>query len=436
MPISSSRLRVSGLPLLLLLLVTTLTVGVNPAGAATDYRHADATPLSPSDMLAFEYDLAAIVAAEQNEARQANGRSKLTWSVAVESITGAHTDAMAARGDTYHSDLNNLINGFPTHRWAGENVLGMYNKIGEATDLWMDSPGHRENLLSTRATHMSVAVRCDDTGRTFSTVHFIEDSTAPAVPLPTVQGSATASSSCRDVKRSSTSRSSYATATGNWNPFASPEGLVNRQYRDILGTNPDSASLRYWAAEIRSGRHTRGDLVVSLINSDQFNKTVAPVARLYKAAFLRDPGPGELEFWVNGQVQKGASMSNVAWSFLNSDELRLRYGTVDDRKLITLLYNNVLGRAPDSRGFEYWLGRRASGMKAHDLMLQFANSEEFVNQTRNVLKVHLTHVTMLNRAPDQASRSYWVAQLNSGQTVKPMAKRFFDSQEYAKLLGS
>ncbi len=414
----------------LIIALTGLT-GVNPAAAATDYRNPDATAMSPADMRTYENDLAAIIAKEQNEARVANGLAPLSWSVAVEGITDAHTEAMAAAGNTYHSDLRHLIDGFPSHRWAGENVIGMYETSGEATDLWLASPGHRANLLADRATHMSVAVRCDDTGRLYSTVHFIDDPTAPNSPLPQQLGSASPSDGCRNVRRADRSTTTYVSSDGVWTPFALPEDLVRRQHRDVMGFEVDATTLRDWSGDIRSGRRSRADFAAGLLLSTNFDNKVSAVARLYRASFLRDPSADELNYWVSVQTG-GASLSDVAWGFLNSEELRLRYGNVDDQQLVTLMYNNVLNRQPDADGMSYWLDQRARGLSAHDLILNFSNSEEFRKTTKVHLQIHLAYVTMLGQAPDEAAYSYWTAQFGGGRGVADLVLRFMDSDEYAR----
>ena len=83
--------------------------------------------------------------------------------------------------------------------------------------------------------------------------------------------------------------------------------------------------------------------------------------RLYNASFKRLPDRDGLEYWIN-QFSSGAnSIRVVASSFLGSAEFAERYGSnIKDEKYVTTLYQNVLGRAPDTSGLNYWLGQLSS----------------------------------------------------------------------------
>ena len=71
-------------------------------------------------------------------------------------------------------------------------------------------------------------------------------------------------------------------------------------------------------------------------------------------------------------------MDTLASSFLDSAEFTERYGSdVTDEKFVTTLYQNVLGRAPDTSGLKYWLGQLTSGAETrYEALLGFAESVE------------------------------------------------------------
>ena len=100
--------------------------------------------------------------------------------------------------------------------------------------------------------------------------------------------------------------------------------------------------------------------------------------RLYNASFKRLPDADGLEYWIN-QFSSGAnSIRVVASSFLGSAEFAERYGSnVTDEKFVNTLYQNVLGRAPDTSGLNYWLGQLNSGAETrYEALLGFAESAE------------------------------------------------------------
>jgi hypothetical protein len=86
------------------------------------------------------------------------------------------------------------------------------------------------------------------------------------------------------------------------------------------------------------------------------NGNAGQAYRLYQAAFDRKPDLGGLGVWMN-QLDNGQSLEWVSTQFQNSAEFKLRYGTnVSNEQFVTLLYQNVLHRAPDTDGMTAWKG--------------------------------------------------------------------------------
>jgi len=99
--------------------------------------------------------------------------------------------------------------------------------------------------------------------------------------------------------------------------------------------------------------------------------------RLYQAAFNRKPDLPGLGYWI-GHLDQGASLQTVANGFVYSDEFRNIYGaqpnTVD---FVTHLYQNVLHRAPEQAGLDYWVHNLDSKqMSMADVLIGFSESQE------------------------------------------------------------
>mgnify|MGYP003942493579 CR=1 FL=1 len=76
-------------------------------------------------------------------------------------------------------------------------------------------------------------------------------------------------------------------------------------------------------------------------------QTAGEAYRLYQAAFNRTPDTAGLKYQTNA-LDSGYSLSTVAGNFIASPEFQRTYGNVNDTQFITLLYQNVLHRAPDA----------------------------------------------------------------------------------------
>nr|WP_315484673.1 DUF4214 domain-containing protein [uncultured Undibacterium sp.] len=99
--------------------------------------------------------------------------------------------------------------------------------------------------------------------------------------------------------------------------------------------------------------------------------------RLYQAAFNREPDLKGLGYWIE-KLDDGMNLTKVAAEFYRSDEFRSMYGSFPtDAAFITTLYQNVLHRAPDVGGFNYWNNKLSSGSFSRaDVLVSFSESAE------------------------------------------------------------
>lgn len=82
--------------------------------------------------------------------------------------------------------------------------------------------------------------------------------------------------------------------------------------------------------------------------------TAGQAYRLYQAAFDRQPDAGGLGTWIN-YMDSGHSLVEVSSMFQQSTEFVTKYGTsLSSSDFVTLLYQNVLHRAPDAGGLGTW----------------------------------------------------------------------------------
>ncbi len=101
------------------------------------------------------------------------------------------------------------------------------------------------------------------------------------------------------------------------------------------------------------------------------------VYRLYQAAFNRTPDAAGLGDWIGGMDQ-GMTLLQVATGFIGSAEFQALYGVhPTDAQFVTLLYSNVLHRAPDPDGYAYWINQLGSATQTHEQVLTgFSESAE------------------------------------------------------------
>jgi serralysin len=97
--------------------------------------------------------------------------------------------------------------------------------------------------------------------------------------------------------------------------------------------------------------------------------------RLYKAAFDRVPDLPGLGYQMH-DLDSGVSLGQVASNFIASPEFQATYGAVSNEQFVTLLYWNVLDRAPELEGLQYHVSRLAAGAIRADILVGFSESPE------------------------------------------------------------
>ncbi len=78
--------------------------------------------------------------------------------------------------------------------------------------------------------------------------------------------------------------------------------------------------------------------------------------RIYQAAFNRTPDQGGLGFWV-AMLDQGLTGFDIAAGFVASAEFKAAYGDgISNLAMVTQFYQNILHRAPEAAGRDYWVG--------------------------------------------------------------------------------
>jgi hypothetical protein len=107
--------------------------------------------------------------------------------------------------------------------------------------------------------------------------------------------------------------------------------------------------------------------------------------RLYQAAFDRTPDAGGVGYWIS-VMDKGSSLETVAQGFINSDEYRKAYGTgLSNHDLVTKYYENILHRAPEQGGLDFWVGALDKGVSLALVLSSISESQENIDGTAKVI---------------------------------------------------
>lgn len=107
------------------------------------------------------------------------------------------------------------------------------------------------------------------------------------------------------------------------------------------------------------------------------NGTAGQAYRLYQAAFNRTPDEPGLGFWIKA-MDNGTSLDQAAVGFVGSKEFTDLYGAnPSDSQFVQALYQNVLHRAGDAAGYDFWMAAiQQHGASRAQVLSNFSESAE------------------------------------------------------------
>jgi uncharacterized protein YkwD len=118
------------------------------------------------------------VVALTNQQRAAHGCGALTENAAIDKAATGHSDEMAEENTLSHDGANgsNAADrlkqaGYPAKKWA-ENIASGYATPKEVVGSWMNSAGHRANILDCGLAEIGVGYVVDDQGVPYWTQDF------------------------------------------------------------------------------------------------------------------------------------------------------------------------------------------------------------------------------------------------------------------------
>lgn len=103
----------------------------------------------------------AVITQKINDTRAANGRAPLTYSSRLERAAQNHTRLMASRGELSHTlggTLRERVTAVDYVGAVGENLAGGQSTLEKAIEGWLNSPSHRNTLLSPNFVEFGLSV--------------------------------------------------------------------------------------------------------------------------------------------------------------------------------------------------------------------------------------------------------------------------------------
>lgn len=233
----------------------------------------------------------------------------------------------------------------------------------------------------------------------------------------------------------------------------STQGFVTRMYNVVLNRNPDKTGLDNWTAKLNNHTLSAADIISGFFNSQEYlgkNKSIdEQINDCYNAMLGRNPDSQGKANWSE-RMNIGMTLNAVCNGFVGSQEFKNlcnSYGIEPGSMTMSLsrdknyqrtyfvyrLYENCLGRTPDTAGLEDWCRKLDNGLTGSEITVGFLHSKEFKNaHYGNYEYAVILYRTMLGREPDQTGLANWVNKLNFTDTREKVANGFLFSNEFQK----
>jgi hypothetical protein len=223
-----------------------------------------------------------------------------------------------------------------------------------------------------------------------------------------------------------------APGTGVAGPFTDPAVFIKRQFADFAAGAPTPTQVTTWTRNFEGGT-SPATLIETLRKGSAWDGRVGPVTRLYSAYFLRSPDDDGLEFWVN-RSRNGTRLYAISSTFAASSEFQRRYGSLTNAEFASLVYQNVLGRAPDASGLAYWTRQLDKGQTRGRMMVGFSESSEYIRKQTTAVTIVEIWWGMLKRAPTPSEVTAYAGRLKAGTPATTIILELLASTEYRSVV--
>ena len=206
-------------------------------------------------------------------------------------------------------------------------------------------------------------------------------------------------------------------------------GFVQQTFLDVLQRPAASAETNTYAGQLSSGQ-TRPQVAAAIMTSSESVNNGLWLIKLYEGLLGRQADYGGWTYWY-GFLHAGVPQDSLVGGFIVSGEFSNRWGNPDNGTFVTEAYQFVLGRTPDTAGYNYWVGELSSGLSRAELLTSFVNSAEYTGASFALIQANLLYLALLHRLPDTAGLAYWTSVLEQGTPLSVIADGFLSSPEYA-----
>jgi len=400
-------------------------------------------PLSIPSVL--EFSEARRVLTLVNQIRAENNLAPLMWDSEMEKASclravecSLSVEHMRPNGTSWSSVYSGM---------HGENIAAGYWSAEEVVNGWMNSPGHKANILDPDYKTMTVSLNYSPWGGNEGYYYYWSQN------FSCYEGDGIYCDNSIEGLETDV----IVEALGE-EADRQVKNFVIRLYENVLGRMPDIGGLAGWIMALESESNTGAEAAHGFFFSEEFeNKNLSNseyLDVLYTTILNRNSDEVGKASW-NKLLEGGLSRTYVFHGFCESAEfsdLCASYGIVrgnveltesrDQNSGITLfvsrLYSKALGRNADAEGLNDWTRLILNGESSPEkVAFGILFSDEFKNKNLdNGEYVKVLYRVFMDREADPSGYEAWKEMLDAGWKREVIFYGFSKSREFSEILDS
>lgn len=414
----------------------------------------------------YQYDMAYEVLALVNQQRQAAGLRPLSMD---QELLNAAMLRSAENCLYFGHDRPDGTDCFTVSaKMSAENVAAGSTTASAVMDNWMNSSGHRANILGSN--YNSIGIGCFiQNGMPYWVQVFSTNTAAPAVRPGNRSVIETVQVSC-ELLDGAAFRLRQATNTYGkggkltllpcvtnlgWS-YAScqlqPSAFSWSSNTSGITVNENGVvNLGVYGSFTITARLKSSPYAVLSFNGNcnsEANKTRLFVERLYETCLGRDSEVEGLDYWTAELAFNRQSGAAVGYGFVFSDEYKNK--NTADSDFVEMLYQVFMDRQSDAGGKAYWMNLLQQGLSREYVFAGFAHSQEYtsicnsygitrgtvvLSQPRDknpnlTAFVNRIYVEAMGRTGEADGLNYWCSSIQNGDSPIRVSEFFINSQEF------
>jgi parallel beta-helix repeat protein len=202
------------------------------------------------------------------------------------------------------------------------------------------------------------------------------------------------------------------------------QNYIQEIYRDLFGRQAEMQGLGYWVAELAQGvpRQQVAFQMVRIASFEEFQHDT--VAALYEQYLGRVPDSGGLAYW-SAYLYDGGTIEGMSQALVSSQEYwQSRGGGMADG-FLKALFRDALGRQIDPAALTYFEGLVAEGASSAEIAEAVFASDEY-----HRLRVNSLFEQFLDRPADAGALAYFAGELDEGERDEIVISQLLASDEY------